>query len=49
MGARGISLAVLCGEVLAASLQGQPLPLPPELAKHLAAQRFTPTRIQPVS
>ena len=49
MGARGISLAVLCGEVVAASLQGQPLPLPPELAKHLAAQRFAPTRIQPVS
>jgi len=49
MGARGISLAVLCGEVLAASLDKEPLPLPPELAKHLAAQRFTPTRIQPVS
>jgi tRNA 5-methylaminomethyl-2-thiouridine biosynthesis bifunctional protein len=49
MGARGISLAVLCGEVLAASLDKEPLPLPPELAKHLAAHRFAPIRIQPVS
>lgn len=40
MGARGISLAVLCGELLAAGLNGEPLPLPPELAKHLLAQRF---------
>jgi tRNA 5-methylaminomethyl-2-thiouridine biosynthesis bifunctional protein len=40
MGARGISLSVLCGEVIASVLTGQPHPLPPELAKHLAAQRF---------
>ena len=40
MGARGISLSVLCGEIIAASLEGQAHPLPPELAKHLAAQRF---------
>ena len=40
MGARGISLSVLCGEAIASVLTGQPHPLPPELAKHLAAQRF---------
>ena len=40
MGARGISLAVLCGEMIATQLESQPTPLPPELAKHLAAQRF---------
>ena len=40
MGARGISLAVLCGEVLAAGLNHEPPPLPPELAKHLACARF---------
>lgn len=40
MGARGISLAVLCGELTAAWLDNEPLPLAPALAKHLAAQRF---------
>lgn len=40
MGARGISLAVLCGELLAAWLNQEPLPLPESLAKHLAAERF---------
>lgn len=40
MGARGISLAVLCGELTAAWLENEPLPLAPSLAKHLAAQRF---------
>jgi tRNA 5-methylaminomethyl-2-thiouridine biosynthesis bifunctional protein len=40
MGARGISLSVLCGEIIATSLEGQAHPLPPELAKHLAAHRF---------
>jgi tRNA 5-methylaminomethyl-2-thiouridine biosynthesis bifunctional protein len=40
MGARGISLAVLCGELLAAWLSQEPLPLPDALAKHLAAERF---------
>jgi tRNA 5-methylaminomethyl-2-thiouridine biosynthesis bifunctional protein len=43
MGARGISLSVLCGEIIAASLEGQAHPLAPELAKHLAAQRFFKT------
>ena len=40
MGARGISLAVLCGELIAAWLENEPLPLPPSLARHLAAERF---------
>ena len=40
MGARGISLAVLCGELTAAWLNNEPLPLPDALAKHLAATRF---------
>jgi tRNA 5-methylaminomethyl-2-thiouridine biosynthesis bifunctional protein len=40
MGARGISLAVLCGELLAAGLNDEPLPLAPSLAKHLACDRF---------
>ena len=40
MGARGISLAVLCGELTAAWLNLEPLPLPATLVKHLAAERF---------
>ncbi len=40
MGARGISLSVLCGELIAAQLEGEPLPLAPSLATHLAAHRF---------
>ena len=43
MGARGISLAVLCGELTAAWLAHEPLPLPPELAKHLSAERYAKT------
>ena len=42
MGARGISLSVLCGELIAAQLEGEPLPLAPALATHLAAARFQP-------
>lgn len=40
MGARGISLAVLCGELLAAQLNQEALPLDAALAKHLAAARY---------
>ena len=43
MGARGISLAVLCGELTAAWMSQEPLPLPPALVKHLAAQRYAMT------
>ena len=41
MGARGISLSVLCGELIAAQLEGEPLPLAPSLAVHLQAERFS--------
>ena len=40
MGARGISLGVLCGELIAAQLEGEPLPIATSLARHLFAQRF---------
>ena len=40
MGARGISLSVLCGELMAAQLEGEPLPLAPSLATYLMADRF---------
>jgi tRNA 5-methylaminomethyl-2-thiouridine biosynthesis bifunctional protein len=40
MGARGISLAVLCGDIVAAWLENQALPLPPDLLKHLMAERY---------
>lgn len=43
MGARGISLAVLCGELTAAWLENEALPLAPSLAKHLAAERYKQT------
>jgi len=41
MGARGISLGVMCGELIAAQLEGEPLPLAPSLAAHLWAGRFS--------
>ncbi len=44
MGARGISLSVLCGELIAAQLEGEPLPLAPSQATHLAAKRFQTSR-----
>ncbi|MDR3454713.1 MAG: FAD-dependent 5-carboxymethylaminomethyl-2-thiouridine(34) oxidoreductase MnmC [Rhodoferax sp.] len=40
MGSRGMSMAVLCGELLAALVHGEPLPLDARLARRLAAQRF---------
>jgi tRNA 5-methylaminomethyl-2-thiouridine biosynthesis bifunctional protein len=40
MGARGLTLAVLCGELLAARLQGEPLPLDAKLAKALGTERL---------
>ena len=40
MGARGISWSVLCGELTAAWLENETLPLAPSLAKHLKADRF---------
>lgn len=40
MGARGLSRAVLCGELLAATLHSEPLPLEAKLAAAMAADRF---------
>lgn len=40
MGARGISLAVMCGEISAALLENEPLALAPSLVRHLMAERF---------
>ncbi|KJS71894.1 MAG: hypothetical protein JM57_06590 [Comamonadaceae bacterium BICA1-1] len=41
LGARGLTLSVLAGEVLAAQLHGEPWPLEPRLAQMLLAQRFS--------
>lgn len=40
VGARGMTLAVLCGELLAAQLAGEPLPVPLRQARALAPQRL---------
>lgn len=40
MGSRGLSFAVLCGELLAARLHVEPLPLEHRLAQALSPQRF---------
>ncbi|MDP3228295.1 MAG: FAD-dependent 5-carboxymethylaminomethyl-2-thiouridine(34) oxidoreductase MnmC [Acidovorax sp.] len=40
MGARGLTLSLLCGELLAARLQGEPLPLDAKLAKALDTDRM---------
>ena len=47
MGARGISLSVLCGELIAAQLEGEPLPMAPALAAQLAAGRFAAPKTPP--
>ena len=43
MGARGLTRAVLCGELLAARLQGEPLPLDARLARAMGTERLIPT------
>jgi tRNA 5-methylaminomethyl-2-thiouridine biosynthesis bifunctional protein len=40
MGARGLTLALLCGELLASQLNGDPSPVTRRQAKALSAQRF---------
>jgi tRNA 5-methylaminomethyl-2-thiouridine biosynthesis bifunctional protein len=40
MGSRGLTLGVLCGELLAAQWHGEPLPIEARLAKFLDATRF---------
>ena len=42
MGSRGLTLGLLCGELLAAQWHGEPLPIEARLAKFLDATRFTP-------
>jgi tRNA 5-methylaminomethyl-2-thiouridine biosynthesis bifunctional protein len=41
MGSRGLTLAVLCGEVLAAQASGERAPVETQLAAALAARRYT--------
>lgn len=40
MGSRGLTLSLLCGELLAARLQGEPLPLDSKLAKAVGTERM---------
>jgi tRNA 5-methylaminomethyl-2-thiouridine biosynthesis bifunctional protein len=40
MGSRGLTFAVLCGELLAARMHGEPLPVDDKLAWALASERF---------
>jgi tRNA 5-methylaminomethyl-2-thiouridine biosynthesis bifunctional protein len=40
MGARGLTLALLCGELLAARIHAEPLPLDAKLARALASERM---------
>ena len=40
MGSRGLTLALLCGELLATRLQGEPLPLDARLARALDSRRL---------
>jgi len=40
LGARGITLALLCAELLVARLHGEPLPLAPRLADSLSTERI---------
>jgi tRNA 5-methylaminomethyl-2-thiouridine biosynthesis bifunctional protein len=42
MGSRGLTLGLLCGELLAAQWHGEPLPMEARLAKFLDATRFNP-------
>jgi tRNA 5-methylaminomethyl-2-thiouridine biosynthesis bifunctional protein len=42
MGSRGLTLGLLCGELLAAQWHGEPLPIEARLAKFLDATRFKP-------
>ncbi|WP_370682013.1 FAD-dependent 5-carboxymethylaminomethyl-2-thiouridine(34) oxidoreductase MnmC [Comamonas sp. GB3 AK4-5] len=40
LGARGLTLSVLCAELLTARLHGEPLPLDAKLAQHLGTERL---------
>ena len=41
LGSRGLVLGGLCAELIAAQLNGEPLPLEIELAEALSPQRFS--------
>lgn len=47
LGARGLTLSVLCGEMLAALLHGEPWPTERKLAQALLAERFRAGRQSP--
>ncbi|WP_353617517.1 FAD-dependent oxidoreductase, partial [Paracidovorax avenae] len=40
MGARGLTLSQLCGELLATRMMGEPLPLEARLARALSTERL---------
>jgi tRNA 5-methylaminomethyl-2-thiouridine biosynthesis bifunctional protein len=42
MGSRGLTLGLLCGELLAAQWHGEPLAIEARLAQFLDATRFKP-------
>ncbi len=44
LGARGLTLSVLAGEMLAAQLEAEPWPVHPKLARKLLASRFNASR-----
>ena len=46
MGARGLTRAVLCGELLAAQLHGEPLPVESRLARAMSSERCLPKAAQ---
>ena len=46
MGARGLTRAVLCGELLAAQLHGEPLPVESRLARAMSSERCLPKTAQ---
>ncbi|MGN1056592.1 MAG: FAD-dependent 5-carboxymethylaminomethyl-2-thiouridine(34) oxidoreductase MnmC, partial [Comamonas sp.] len=40
LGARGLTLSILCAELIAAKLHGEPLPLDAKLAQHVGTERL---------
>jgi tRNA 5-methylaminomethyl-2-thiouridine biosynthesis bifunctional protein len=47
LGSRGLTLAVLCGEIAAAWLSGEPLPVERSLAQALRASRWAERGARP--
>jgi tRNA 5-methylaminomethyl-2-thiouridine biosynthesis bifunctional protein len=46
MGSRGLTFALMCAELLATQLHGEPLPMEARLANALSAERFKPAHPQ---